>query len=253
MKKLLSLLPPIIAGMAMMTFLMGSGCTKTPVDPPPVVDVCPNKEGIQTNPADCPSVPAPTGTVTVDKTNINWKETVTFTYSFQNADQGVYIGGVLVNGQSGTYTTGALSKDSVFTIVAKGKGGTTTNPSIAITVAPDPRIAFLTTGTFKDAGAMSKKLTDTNWTLWNSAFQGLVDNFSFSYQGLSGQPGNICSAIRQDGGQSISRWFFEGETGFFFAGIHYDDFVMTSSSSFKIHRFLDVAGSPGESWTLFQK
>lgn len=252
MKKLLSLL--VTVGMTVTaSLLIGSGCHKEPID------MCPNKSGIQLSASECtdpppPPTPAPTGTVTSDKTSIGYKETVTFTYSFQNADQGVYIGGVLVNGQSGTYTTGVLVKDSTFTIVAKGKGGTTTNPSITIVVAPDPRIAFLTTGTFKDAGMTHRKLTDQAWISSPSAFQGLVNDFVFFYQSQNSAPGNLGQYWNSTLGEFRSfYWYFTNETGIYFAGFNYDDFVITGVNSFKIHKFDNVAGYPGEYWLFFQR
>jgi hypothetical protein len=235
-----------------------------------------------------PIVP-PTGSVTIANNPINYGETITFTYSFTNANAGVWIGGKLMNSSSGTYTTGALFADSTFTIVARGSGGTLILPSIKVTVGMDPRVAVLISGTFICESLIFKPI-DSSAASWTNAFPG-CNTYVFQYNNQVGIPTNPPSIPNPPNNHVVmtygpcttspgtiitSGWGFytngqiitlNGYTStniLFWHGVFYDQFVIIydpitlAPKGFKVHDysalfFWNGALTSGESWETYKR
>lgn len=216
-----------------------SSCSKsdtTPPPPPTPVDVCPNLPGVQTDPSLCPNLPpAPTGTVTANSTSISYNTTDTFKFNFINSTD-VYIGGTRVGKDSGTYITGKLTGDSTFTVKAVGPGGTANNPSITINVGQDPRINFLTTGTFHWMADLVRPV-DSPLVAFVSVPTDQCVKYVFFWSSLTGSPGNpqTTTTCAIPAVVTTYGWYFTGETGFWWHGVSHT-FNQTSATEFETYR-----------------
>lgn len=267
----------------LLPFLLIFGCKKdtpTPTPTPPCT-TCPC--------TNCPIVPAPTGTVTAVNSSINYGEKATLNYNFRNANLGVWIDGQYMPDTVGTFTTGILFADKTFTIVAKGTGGTTTLPSLKITVGVDPRITFLLSGTFVRDSIIIKPI-DSSSASWFSLSPG-CSTFVFQYTNQTGvtqadlppyiTPNNpqvitFGPCNTNPGGTLTTGWgfypygqvvTFNGYTAtniLFWHGIFFDQFIITydpitlAPKGFKIHDYMAplIWGGVfqnGERWETYRK
>lgn len=243
MKKLTNSLKMAMISLFMLLVTSSNiSCSKgSPPDPIPTpVDVCPNLPGIQTDPSLCPAViPTPIGTVIPSATSVSYDSTVKFTFNFQN-DTAVYIGGVYVGKHSGVYTTGKLKKDTLFTISAKGLGGTSALQPILISVGPDPRLNFITQGSFHCDSLLKKAY---NVTFYVSVPTGDCNKHTFTSDNYY-NPGNRefstnGSCTPNPGVVIEHKWYFDGEVGFWWHGVTYDSFTIVGNG-FVLHRFTKI-------------
>lgn len=223
-------------------------------NPTPVpVDVCPNMPGTQTDPAMCPPIPNPTGTVTTNFTSIPYNGSVEFNFKFYNTSAG-FIGGVNVGKDSGTYVVSNLKNTTTFTISLTGTNGSTVNLApILITVGQDPRINFITQGMFENDYTLCRPLTGD--TAWTNTPNGTVNNYTYFWQGFTGPPGNNATATNN--GSPINFFWWLTESGINHHGVNCDQFVIISPTTFKTHDYSPVIIGgipvPGEYWRFFKR
>lgn len=220
------------------------GCSKSdsPVTTPPPsqTDYCPNMPGTQTDPAMCPAVLMPTGTVTPVSTGIAFNGNAGFNYKAYNAS-GVYLGPTYIGKDSGTYLISGLKDTTTFAPSITGSTGNIVNlPSITINVDRDTRVTFLMQPPFKsDYTYVRKKGTSDPW---RPAPNGTIDNYAYGYNdvpdgpiGSSGIMGNPATATN-NGSPLTFKWYFSGEN-FEAHGVSHHRFIITGPHSFETYDY----------------
>jgi hypothetical protein len=242
--------------MAMISLLMllvinsNISCSKgdsPPAPTPTPVDVCPNLPGIQTDPSLCPAViPAPTGTVTYTPSIAYGQKDTIYFNSFINTDS-ILIDGVKMSGISGNYPVGPLYSTTNFTLKAMGKGGVKTY-AIAINVGQDPRNNFMTQGSFHCDSLLKKAY---NVTFYVSIPTGDCNKHTFTLDNYY-NPGNreftTNGACTPNPGVIVEhKWYFIGESGFYWHGNTYDSFTIIGNG-FVIHQLVKVTVGGVDHW-----
>jgi hypothetical protein len=227
-----------------------TGCGEKDVDP---VKPTPGGEPGGGNPT---ITPVPTGTVTAVNYSIAYGEKAVINYQFFDTDSAWVTttkGTVKLPGISGQYTSDSLKATTGFAFSMKGKGGIATLPSVlTITVAQDPKIDFLLHGYFDYDSVICRPVGGNQWTQVPDP-NATINHYSYFYDNFSGPPGNNGTVIYM-GTLRTFKWYFTGENGFWSNGIAFDQFTITGSNTFKVHRFGPVPESPnGEYWDFFKR